>query len=132
MPRVENITNLRLAWRRILTAQNYAYRNLQRLELESFSWGAEEYLSQLHDELRTNAFNPSDTTKIFIPKPSGLLRPISILTIKDTVVYQAIANLIADKARKPHSNFYFKSVFSNVLTANPKLTCPQQLYHSLS
>ena len=114
---MESINNLRLAWRRTLSGQNYPYREHQTIELSAFAWAEEDNLTQLRNELIHHAFEPSEATKIFIPKPSGLIRPITILRIRDTVVYQAIGNLLADKARKQFSANYFKLVFSNILPA---------------
>ncbi len=117
MPKLESINNLRLAWRRTLAGQNYPYREHQTIELSAFAWAEEDNLIQLRNELTNRAYEPSEATKIFIPKPSGLIRPITILRIRDTVIYQAIGNLIADKVRKQFSANYFKLVFSNILPA---------------
>ena len=115
MSTFESIKNIRLAWRRILTGQNYSYREFQSIEVNAFAWAEEENITQLHKELRNNIYEPSDATKIFIPKASGLLRPITILRIRDTIIYQAIANVIAEKVYSNFSSFYFKLVFSSVL-----------------
>lgn len=115
MPKLESINNLRLAWNRTLAGQNYSYREHQTIELSAFAWAKEENLLQLRNELTNHAYEPSEATKIFIPKPSGLVRPITILRIRDTVIYQAIGNLIADKVRAQLSANYFKLVFSNIL-----------------
>lgn len=119
MAKLESIRNLRLAWTRVLTGQNYSYRNLQRTELEAFAWAEDDNLLQLHNELVNHAFAPSEATKLFIPKQSGLLRPITVLRVRDTIIYQAIANLIAEKVRKRYAEFYFNAVFSSILTAIP-------------
>lgn len=115
MAEFTSISNIQLAWKRTLTTQDAYYRNLQRLELNAFAWAEEENLRQLQKELSSNIFTPSETMKVYKPKPSGLVRPITVLCIRDTIVYQAIANLIAMRARSRFSKYYFKNTFSNIL-----------------
>jgi len=109
--------NLKLAWVRTLSGENTDYRSLQRIEIDSFGWAEDDNLRQLQKELSENVFSPSQTTKIYIPKPSGLLRPITVLRVLDTIVYQAIANRLAERARTHLSEYYLRSVFSNILTS---------------
>lgn len=111
------LSNIKLAWIRTLSGENADYRNLQRIEIDSFGWAEDDNLLHLQKELKENTFNPCKATKMYLPKPSGLLRPITVLRVRDTIVYQAIANIIAEKARKRLSRYYFNTVFSNILTS---------------
>lgn len=113
----KSLNNIRLAWIRTLSGENADYRNLQRIEVESFGLAEDDNLMHLQTEFSNNTFSPSTATKIYIPKPSGLLRPITVLRIRDTIIYQAIANVIAEKARRHLSKYYYKNVFSNILTS---------------
>ncbi|MGA8849253.1 MAG: reverse transcriptase domain-containing protein [Dehalococcoidia bacterium] len=113
----KSLNNIRLAWIRTLSGENTDYRNLQRIEIESFGWAEDDNLIHLQREFSGNTFSPSKATKIYIPKPSGALRPITVLRIRDTIIYQAMANVIAEKARRRLSKYYSKSVFSNLLTS---------------
>jgi len=113
----DSLQNIRLAWIRTLSGENADYRNLQRIEIDSFGWAEDDNLLQLQKELKENAFSPSQATKMYLPKPSGLLRPITLLRVRDTIVYQAIGNVIGEKARKYLSRYYFNTVFSNILTS---------------
>lgn len=117
MAKLKYLENLRLAWYRILTGQTYFYRNFQRIELEAFAWALDDNLLQLRNELTSHAFEPSESTKIFLPKQSGLLRPITILRVRDAIIYQAIANIISEKARNRLAKSYFKTVFSSILSS---------------
>ena len=114
-----SFSNLKLAWVRTLSGENADYRDLQRLELDSFGWAEDENIKHLHTELNENSFSPEQANRVYIPKPSGLLRPITVLRVKDTIVYQALANILAEKVRKRLFPYYYKSVFSNVLTSSP-------------
>lgn len=113
----KSLNNIRLAWIRTLSGENADYRNLQRVEIESFGWAEDDNLIHLQSEFHGNTFSPSTATKIYIPKLSGLLRPITVLRIRDTIIYQAIANVVAEKARRRLSKYYDKNVFSNLLTS---------------
>ena len=48
------------------------------------------------DKLKSGQYQPSSLITAEIPKPSGLTRPGSILIPIDRIVYQAVADLIAD------------------------------------
>src|SRR5205807_1254247 len=41
----------------------------------------------------------SAATLIYEPKKSGILRPLRLLTLQDQIVYQAVANIIANVFR---------------------------------
>ncbi|MBA2084205.1 hypothetical protein DMTZ50_0006 [Dehalococcoides mccartyi] len=109
--------NLKLAWIRSLSGSNTYYRNLQRIEIDAFGWAEEDNLQQLQKEISGNSYTPKPTIKIYNPKLSGLLRPLTLLDIRDTILYQAISNLLAAKVRNHLEPFYYKSTFSNILNA---------------
>ena len=117
MADLNSLNNIKLAWIRTLSGENTDYRNLQRVEIDAFGWAEDDNLQYLQTELRNKTYSPSPSTKIYLPKPSGLLRPITLLRIEDTVVYQSIANVLAEKARRYISKYYLKTVFSNILSS---------------
>ena len=49
------------------------------------------------------------------PKPSGLQRPITLLSIEDQIVLQALANLFAEKVRNERNTLARKFIYSNKL-----------------
>lgn len=71
-------------------------------------------LRRLRDDLRYHRFDASHASKIFIPKPSGLLRPITLLTVEDQIVYQACVNIIADRLKPITIKRYRKRVFNHL------------------
>ena len=111
-----SIQNLKLAWRRINTGQNFQYKRFFRQSYLVYEGAVDKHIKQLHDDLRAKAWEPSCATKLYIPKPSGLHRPISLLGIEDQILLQAIANLFARNLYQKRRKVELKTVFSNKLS----------------
>lgn len=88
----------------------YGMRN----SYQSFSVVDKEFLSEIVDELKNNTYKPTTSCKVYLPKPSGGLRPYSILTVKDQIVYQSIVNVIAEQLYKKTKNRYYSKIFGNL------------------
>lgn len=110
-----DLDNLRLAWHRLVRAQNVPYKSLQRLEFDAFAWTLDSNIRLLADELRDGDYDPSRPSRFYIPKSSGTTRPITLLCIQDAVVYQAMGNVVARAAHRKLEQLYDKSTFSNQL-----------------
>lgn len=111
--------NLKLAWRRINTARNLQYKRFFREAYLVYESDSDEHIKELHKALAAKAWQPSHATRLFLPKPSGLQRPLSLLDIEDQIVFQAIANQFAAKLYKKRQRVELESVFSNNL-ASPR------------
>jgi len=112
-----SIPNLRLAWRRINTGKNLQYKRFFRDSYLAYESAHEEHIKDLHDALIAKVWQPNHATRIYLPKPSGLQRPISLLDIESQVVLQAIANKFASKLRRKRQRVELESVFSNKLAS---------------
>jgi hypothetical protein len=107
--------NLQLAWKRISTGGNFQYKRLYRQLYYSYEIALENNLSNLGERLRGGSYKAFTPERIFIPKPSGLHRPITLLHIEDQILLQAFANLAAKRIQKRRSVLQLKSIYSNIL-----------------
>jgi hypothetical protein len=108
--------NLKLAWRRINTARNLQYKRFFRPLFLVYESAVDDNLKELHRRLVARAWHPNHCERVYLPKPSGLQRPISLLGVEDQIVLQCIANLFARKLRSKRDRVELDTVFSNILT----------------
>ena len=59
-------------------------------------------------------YQVTHASKVLIPKQSGLLRPITLLTVEDQIVYQSCVNLIADALKRKTGRRYDRRVFAHL------------------
>jgi hypothetical protein len=116
--RLVSSDNLMLAWRRVTTGRNMAYKRYFRGVMHVYENAAQRLIKDLSIRLRSG-YHPSKIGRVFQPKPSGLHRSISLLTLEDQIVYQAIANVVANKIARRRGRLWGKCVFSNKTTADP-------------
>lgn len=107
--------NLELAWRRITTGGNYQYKRLYRSLYYSYEVALAANLHDLRQRLLGGAFIPQRPERMYLPKASGLHRPLTLLSIEDQVVLQAFANLAGARMQPRRASLQFKVVFSNIL-----------------
>jgi retron-type reverse transcriptase len=109
-----SLDNLRLAWQRV----RYFDRRDSRdwIGLKVFAANRDHNLDLLRQTLIARTFEPSYPEIKYFPKPSQTLRPMAILAVSDRVVYQAIANVVAEKARPMLSKVANRQSFANVLS----------------
>lgn len=107
--------NLRLAWRRINTGRNLQHKRFFREAYLIYEASLDQNLRALRQALRNKAWKPNHGTRIYLPKSSGLQRPITLLGIEDQIVLQAFANRVAKKLRVKRQSVELVCVFSNQL-----------------
>lgn len=114
LSRAWHIDNLRRAWRWIRSNPDRTYKGYFRELYSVYATADETLLKHLRDRLNRGVFVPSDSCKIFFPKPSGILRPYTLLPIEDQIVYQAMANIVAEKLFPHVRARYNKQVFGHL------------------
>jgi hypothetical protein len=110
-----SMQNLGLAWRRITTGGNYQYKRFYRPIYYAYEVALEQNLKDLRQRLLGGAFEARNPERVYVPKASGLHRPLALLNIEDQIVLQAFANLAAQRMQKKRAPLQFKVVFSNIL-----------------
>src|SRR5277367_143578 len=58
--------------------------------VERFAAGAELYLSELHESLKSGSYRPSPVKRVDIPKGPGQTRPLGIPSVKDRIAQTAL------------------------------------------
>jgi hypothetical protein len=109
-----SLRNLDLAWSRITTAKNLQHKRMFRHLYSAYEPGRKANLALLHERLK-GGWKATSPIRIFMPKPSGLLRPLTLLSLDDQIVLQAIANQIANQLFERRRAVEGRSVFSNCL-----------------
>ena len=95
--------NLRLAWRRITSSSDARYKAFFRPILEAYEISYEKNLEDLRQRIKNRVYEPQSPIRFYVPKPSGLQRPLTLLHLEDQIVYQALANLFAEKISRKKS-----------------------------
>jgi retron-type reverse transcriptase len=113
-----SLQNLHLAWRRLTTGRNLSYKRYFRNLYYAYEIGLKDNIRDLHARLKGGSYQPQPPTKLYLPKSSGLQRPITLLCIEDQIVLQAITNLFSRKLLRRRRKLEHKCVFSNIVEAN--------------
>ncbi len=114
LDQLRHLDNLRRAWRWIRSNPDASYKSYFRPLYQHFAVAEEALLDDLSIRLRRGFYEPEPACKIYQPKASGILRPISLLSVEDQIVYQAAVNLIAEKLRPRTVRRYNKQVFGHL------------------
>lgn len=109
--------NLEIALRRIQSAQNISYKNYYRELFFAYELSKDENLTNLSERIKNSAFKPKEPVRFYVPKSSGLQRTISHLYLDDVIVYQAFANVLADKFYIRRKKVENKTVYSHILNS---------------
>ncbi len=118
--KMSSIKNLELAWMRLKTGQNLQYKNYYRSIFLAYDIAREHNLRNLSERLLGGSFKPSSVLKFYIPKSSGLQRPITFLHLDDLIIYQAFTNVVAERFLRRRAFLEYKYVFSSIQNKNVK------------
>ena len=105
--------NLQRAWQWIRSNPDRTYKSHFRELYSAYATADDALLKHLKNRLDRSIFEPSDACKLFLPKPSGILRPYTLLGIEDQIVYQAMANVVAERLHPHARGRYNRQVFGH-------------------
>lgn len=74
--------------------RNKGAAGIDKQSIADFDEHLVENINQLHEELRSGTFKPSQVRRVEIPRLDGRKRPLGIPNVRDRVVQQAILNVI--------------------------------------
>ena len=114
LDRTSDAKNLRRAWRWIKSNPEATYKSYCRDLYTAYAVADEAALDDLRDRLRRAVYEPSHASKVYFPKASGILRPYSILTVEDQIVYQSLVNVVAEKLYPRIRKRYLTEVFGHL------------------
>lgn len=107
-------SNINLAWKWINSNTEKLYKNYFRDLYKSFALSYSENITEISKELKKGTYEPSLAIKVILPKKSGILRPYTLLSVKDQIVYQALMNVIAEKMYPQVKASYLKDSFGHL------------------
>jgi len=108
--------NFMLAWNRILTSSHGSVK--EGVYFEKLGSDIKNNIKILSDKIKNKTYNPEKPAKKYIPKRDVTLRAITVLSVEDRLVYQAMANLIARKSWADLRLFVNKSTFGHIPNVN--------------
>ena len=114
LQKVFDLKNLRRAYRWIMSNPDARYKSYFRDSYDAFAIASDTHLKWIRQEGLKERYQVTHASKLLLPKASGTLRPITLLTVEDQIVYQACVNLIADELKKRTKKRYEKRVFAHL------------------
>lgn len=114
LDQVFDLKNLRRAYRWIMSNPDAQYKSFFRDSYDAFALATDTHLKWIRNEGLKERYQPHHASKILLPKPSGIMRPITLLCVEDQVVYQACVNIVADALKKKTVARYDKRVFAHL------------------
>lgn len=107
-------TNLLRAWNWLKSNPNATYKSYCAGAYSRYAVADSDLLKDLRDRLKRGIYDPTHSCKLLFPKKSGILRPYSVLTVEDQIVYQAMVNVIAERFAPRVRGRYLRSTFGHM------------------
>src|ERR1039458_5885296 len=83
------IDNIRRAWRWVRSNPNGAYKAYFRELYTAYSTAEDRLLDLLRVRISRGIYEPEAACKIYLPKKSGILRPLSLLAVEAQIAYRS-------------------------------------------
>ncbi len=108
-----SLENLKLAWERVRYFDRPDSRDW--IGLKVFAANRHHNIDLLQKALTARTFIPTYPEIKYLPKKSQTLRPMAVMAISDRVIFQAVANVAAERARAVLSTISDRQSYANVL-----------------
>lgn len=105
---------MRRAYRWLLSSPDPNYKSYFRDSYDAFATASDTLLKRLRQDCLSGKYQPSNASKVYLPKPSGTLRPITLISTEDQIVYQSIINVVAHELYRRTKSRYLKRIFANL------------------
>lgn len=109
-----SLDNLRRAYRWTQSNPDASYKGYFRDAYTAYAASSDNNLRRLRKHLLRRAYEPGHASKVYLPKPSGILRPYTLLTVNDQIVYQACVNIVAEYLKAKVRKRYLKTTFGHL------------------
>lgn len=112
-----NSDNLKLAYFRVLCWPDRTVKD--QVGLRAFGKNIDENCQNFSQKILQGEYQPKRGFKYYMPKASGTTRTKTLLDVEDALIYQAIANVIAESAYEllaENDEFVFGSILSPEVT----------------
>ena len=106
--------NLERAWRWVRNNPDPMYRRYCAEMHSRFALADDLLIDELQQRLQRRFYEPDHSCKLLIPKRSGILRPYTILTTQDQIVYQALVNVVAERLARKIRSRYMRQTFGHI------------------
>ena len=90
------------------------YKSYHRDSYSAYAIADQPALEDLRKRLSQGAFAPHHSCKIYLPKKSGVLRPYTLMTAEDQIVYQAMVNVVAERFYPRARPRYYVQTFGHL------------------
>jgi len=79
-------SNFELAFKRIVKGSNKEYKLYYSHLFPGYNLALEDNLNDLIKEIRQGTYKPSTPNIVYLPKRTGTLRPLTLLSLTDLIV----------------------------------------------
>lgn len=110
-----NSDNFILAYKRLQTAGRNLYKSVYMHELKIFGVYLEKNVENLVYQIKEKSYSYGKSLKYYLPKANGAVRPITLPTFTDLLIYQALINVISKVTVGELKDYYNKALYGNIL-----------------
>ncbi len=111
---VYDTENIERAWKWVRSNPDATFKAHFRNAYTRYALGDTVLLADLQNRLQRGIYEPQESCKLYLPKRSGILRPCSLLSVEDQIVYQAFVNIIAEQLFPRIKSRYYVDTFGHL------------------